>query len=513
MSITPIDLNLPSKFPVWRSRQLETSLKIASSDKYAFLLDAPTGSGKSLIGAAVQRLKNQNVLYLCTTKQLQDQLVSDFPYAKVLKGRSNYMCLKYRSMYPEITAEMCTKKEKSECQFDDRCPYQIAKRAAMNAPIAILNTAYFMTEANFSGSFSGANFGILDEFDTVEDQLMSFVEVSFSSRQLEYLHLDPPKFKTKFESWVDWAKVALVALDKENELLQLKMSDLWYTTDPADMKRSVQLGRIISKLTFFVNNVDQNWVWYPGEDTWSFKPVWISTYANNTLWKHIKKVLGMSATILDPNQVMRNIGLKDAEYLALPSTFPKENRPIYYEPCGNIIEKEINIALPQLTNKINAIMRIHPNNKILGHTVSYRIRDYLMTHLDNKSRLITHNVKDKADKLEYFKQSKDPLVMLSPSMDRGVDLPNIYGCNVIIIMKCPYPSLGDPQISKRLYASKDGPIWYAYHTITTIVQMAGRTTRSETDKSTTYILDQQFERLYSQHKTMFPRWFRDAIIS
>ena len=72
--------------------------------------------------------------------------------------------------------------------------------------------------------------------------------------------------------------------------------------------------------------------------------------------------------------------------------------------------------------------------------------------------------------------------------------------------------MGDPQISKRLYSSKDGRFWYAYQTIKTVIQMAGRGVRAKDDYAKTYLLDGQFKRLYDEHPNMFPEWFKEAII-
>jgi Rad3-related DNA helicase len=509
MSIEPVDLNLPVKFKEFRQNQLQVAMKAAGSQKYAFLLDSPTGTGKSIIAATVQRILAKNIIYLCTTKQLQDQLVNDFPYARVLKGRSNYPCNKYFSMWPEITAEMCND-EKDECGYKDSCAYKKAKRAALNAPIAILNMAYFLTEINYGKTFSGAEYVVIDEFDATEDQLMGFIECNISKYTLDMLKLEQPKYKTKFDSWVEWADETINVIKPQIEEMEKEMESAWYQPDPKQARKLINLKRFESKLSFFVRNVSEKWVFYPSESNWSFKPIWISSYADNALWKHMKKVLGMSATILEPRQAAKNIGLEDFEYLALPSPFPKENRPVEFIPCGNIIEKELNIALPMLARKVDELIRLHPNDKILCHTVSYKIRDYLVEHIKT-DRFITHQTKDKGEKLDAFKRSDKPLVMLSPSMDRGVDLPYDQ-CRVVIICKIPYPNLGDPQISKRLYGSKDGRFWYAYTTIKTIVQMAGRGVRAADDYAKTYILDGQFERIYKEHLNMFPQWFKEAVI-
>ena len=223
----------------------------------------------------------------------------------------------------------------------------------------------------------------------------------------------------------------------------------------------------------------------------------------------------MSATILDPKQICVNTGItlcsgRTYEYRELTSPFPKENRPVYFEPCANVINKEMELALPKLARGITEILSNHPDERILIHTVSYRIRDYIRKNVAT-DRFITHTTADRAAVLEKFKSSSKPLVLLTPSMDRGVDLPD-DACRVVVIAKVPYPDLTDPQIGRRLHASKDGNSWYAHRTVSTIIQMSGRGVRSATDYATTYILDAQFERIYREYKYLFPAWFREAVV-
>ena len=379
----PSDLELPEKFPSFRNQQLETAARINVSKKYAYMLDAPTGVGKSLVAATVQRLSKKNICYVCTTKQLQDQLMKDFPYARTVKGRTNYPCLKFANMYPDITAEECNHSSSMPCKLRGNCPYIVAKKNARSANIAVLNMAYFLSEVNFVGMFSGYDLLVIDEFDTTESQLMSFTELVITQRQLDRLNVPPPRYKTKFESWVEWARVTLSVTSKELALLEAVVDgrSSWSTEDIRAIRRKRDLSRLVSKLGFFVKEVDKNWVWFPSADRWSFKPVWVGRYAPGVLWKHATKVLGMSATILDPIQVAVNTGLnfehRTYDYMQMPSPFPKENRPVYYEPCANVVNKQMDIALPMLAKAVQGVMDKHPDEKMLVHTVSYKIRAYL----------------------------------------------------------------------------------------------------------------------------------------
>lgn len=504
----PHNLGLPEKFKEFRPHQLQTAAKAASSGEYSFLVDAPTGTGKTILAATSQKLLKKKAVYVCMTKQLEDQILNDFSYAKVLKGRSAYPCLKYPQLYPKVTAELCTHTEAAPCNFLSRCPYRLAKRAALNAELAVLNTAYLLSEANYVGGFTDMEYLIIDEVDSLESQLMNFIELVITQRQLQKFNLSTPKYKTKFESWIDWAEETISKL--KPQLRKLETEDQTWM-DFNTLRDIKYLKAFIGKLEFFTCEVDKTWVWYPGDERWEFKPVWVSKYAKGYLWKHAKKALGMSATILDPKQLSKNIGLQEYKYVELPSPFPKENRPIFFQPCASVSNKTLPTALPKIAKSVEKIMAQYPDSKILCHTVSYKIRDYLRDNIQSK-RLVTHSTKDRALVLEKFKRSKAPLVLLSPSMERGIDLPQ-EECRVVIITKCPFPSLGDPQISRRLHGSSDGQQWYALRTISTLIQASGRAVRSVDDHCDTYILDEQFARMYTDYKSLFPQWYREAVIT
>ena len=511
-ALTPSDLNLPPKFTEFREGQLEAALQMAYSNKYAFLYDAPTGIGKSLTAATVQRLLGEKIVYLTMTKQLQTQILADFPYAKTLMGRSNYNCAEWPSFFPDITAEECTNSPEKPCEHSGQCSYLYAKKEALKAPIAVLNTAYFLSEANYVSQFSDAGLLVIDEFDGIENSLLSFIEISISKKQLEKWGITKiPDFKTKFESWKVWASDTVTELSPQ---LESMWDSIVHSGRPSVqlIRRYKALIKFISKLEFFIREVDDSWVWQQGQDEWSFKPIWVSRYAQEYLWRHAKRVVGMSATILSPKQVCSNLGLarENYEYMPVPSPFPAENRPIYYRPCANVIKDEMATALPALAKEVQTIMGEMPDKKILVHTVSYEIAKYLMSNIQT-NRFVSHASGDREKVLDMFKKSTEPLVLLSPSMDRGVDLPGDENCSAIIVCKMFFPNLGDPQINARVYRSPDGNSWYTLRAIATLHQSVGRHIRSLTDKKPTFILDRQFERLFDRNRVMFAQWFIDAL--
>jgi Rad3-related DNA helicase len=216
---TPADLGFnAARFPAFRQGQVKALLTILNTTKRFIMLDAPPGSGKSLVAAALQRLSKQQVVYTATTKSLQDQFMNDFHklddgeiLSLALKGRSEYPTRLYPHRFPYISAELCTQDKHTECPWchenelmtvrclmghdvrvpksmidqsqwtmlcvvcrfgkksveelpiwlQHRCPsciecgYVQAKLAVEDAPIPVLNTSSFLYGVNYGGLWAG----------------------------------------------------------------------------------------------------------------------------------------------------------------------------------------------------------------------------------------------------------------------------------------------------------------------------------------------------------------------
>jgi len=539
--LTPASLGLPARFGEFRPAQLQALERIKTSKKRFILLQAPTGSGKSLIVAASQRLLRTRFLYTCSTKQLQAQFVEDFAYdleereyAGELKGRANYPTLRFPHLFPQVNASMCTGKKQTHCRWccdgncappdmldeekdKDRCyaklscPYRVQKARATGAELAVVNSALFLNEANFIGQFSGWPWLVLDEADLIESALMSHIEVNITRRWIERLGLEPPSRKTVQEAWVEWARdVALPAVNAE-------LNRLAAAYGVEDMRREQELDRMKGKLDFFLQEVadtESKWVFLPEEERWVFKPVFVLRYAEQHLWRHAERFILMSATIISPDEMSHSLGIPrdDIDFIDLPSTFPPEHRPIYFLPAANLTKKTENLERPKAIAALDKVLDEHPHDKALKHTVSYGYEQQTIGMSRHKKRMITYDqAKDRESRLEEFKRAPNGTVLVASSMERGVNLPGDL-CRLIVVMKVPFLNLGDKQVSTRLHAGKkNGQLWYSVSAIRTLVQMCGRGVRSAEDQCEIYILDTQFERLYRENKFLFPEWWRAAL--
>lgn len=531
-------------FGEWRDGQLQAISTLVASSKKFKIAELPTGAGKSIIAAAMIRLSRNKGIITVETKQLQEQYLNDFSHAVEIKGRANYPCPLWIHLGMAYgTAEDCIHQSSEECArcfheftgstnewmdkrfgrtcMDDsnrtcyhcpyQCPYTKAKAVALASETVITNRSYFLSEANWVGGFSASDSDswlILDEGDTLESSLRSFIELSITQKQLDKLQLEPPVYKTKAEAWREWARRTTEVLTAKLDIAQKEFKNL----PSLDKARELKLLSGMSKnVDFFLSEVNDYWVADLGQSRWSFKPVLVSPYSDWYLFRHAKNVLIMSATICGLDRFCHELGIprNDVEFISLPSTFDVKNRMVYYMPTAALSKATEEAEFPKIVNAIDEILDLYPNDKGLIHTVSYDRARRIAALSRHQNRIVSHSAEDRVAALTEFKQSTKPLVFVSPSMERGTDLSDDL-CRVVIWAKLPWAYLGDPQVSKRVHAFSDGNKWYKWNTARTIVQGTGRAVRSRDDHAVNFILDAEFGRLYHD-RGLFPQWWRESL--
>lgn len=237
----------------------------------------------------------------------------------------------------------------------------------------------------------------------------------------------------------------------------------------------------------------------------------------------------MSATVISADEMLESLGWdedKEWRLVKVPSVFAPENRKVVVWPVANVTRKTKEEAYPKLVEGVKAILDKHPEDRTLIHSTSYELtammRDALEgswvgspggghKHPSGYQRPIFSYASPTEKDIALSNFLTNPAsVLISPSFDRGVDLPGDQ-CRVQIICKVPFLSM-DRQVSARMH-SKGGGIWYAVQAIRDIVQMCGRAVRSEDDWAVTYIIDEQFGmNLHTNYRRLFPGWFKEALI-
>jgi Rad3-related DNA helicase len=540
------------QFPKWfsgfREGQEDAALEavnlFAQGIRVVFL-EAPVGAGKTIVGEAVRQLdvheyapidegccydadhgwssdnccssdaeggpsrQKHRCVYVATTKSLQDQVVRDFDYCRVIKGRSNYPTVNRPDDFPGISTQDCMGKACDLCPSMQSCTYMAAKRAALAASLVVANTAYLMAEANGARpGFSNLDLLITDEADTLESQIMSYTEIFISERRRRELGLFMPKRKTKPASWMEWiSDAALPAVRKAYWAIPESTRDL------AQSRRRRGLVRLADQLEMV--NLDDGWVYsgYHKDDSTKgdvrFRPIKVDAFANKVYFRHARRHLLMSATIISAQQMAHDLGLADHEwgFVSAPSSFPAARSPIAVRAVADVSRRAD--EKHKLVPALRAIMQAHPGERILVHTVSYPLTRYLVEALTDPRVMWYDKAYEREATLARFRRTKGA-VLLAPSLDRGIDLPH-DACRVVVMAKVPFPDLGDKQISARIY-TPGGQTWYSAQTIRTIVQMFGRGMRAEDDWMQGYILDSNFvSNVWRRSRHLVPKWFRDRL--
>lgn len=493
---------LPSWVEDLRPQQIEAVEKIleAFTEHDVVVLDAPTGSGKTLIAELVRRMLGTRAVYCCSSIQLQHQFAGDFVYAKKLMGRSNYQPV---FEHWDATCADCTGEECELCPSKPECPYEMDKVAALKSSLACLNTTYWLTETNGPGRFWGRGLVVFDECDLLEGELMRYVGVRISKGRAARYGLREPEKVTVASSWGTWLERTITKLSS----YRVRGDDL------RAQRESVYLARTISNLRRISSEIEEGWVYTGRGGEIEFKPVRVAEHAKKYVWPNGKKFLLMSATVISAGQMLDDLGWeKGYGVVTLDSTFPVENRRVKVVPAGNMSRKKNEYE--SVTGALEQIIERHVGERLLVHCVSYDLAGLLLRGLRGPCDRLGMGLAGYEDRhgrseaISAFRKHEGG-VLVAPSLDRGLDLPD-EDCRVVVIAKVPYPYLGDRQVSARLH-SKGGQSWYHMQTVRTIVQMTGRGVRHKDDWCVTYILDSQFQELYNRGRYLFPQWWKDGL--
>lgn len=541
VTMTQFDFARYFPYPNVRSEQA-TSITHAldaflAQGKRFVILELGTGCGKSAIGLTVSRYLRVNRTpeegfdeggYVLTTqKVLQEQYLGDFgpPAGQLvsIKSASNFSC-EFHTTNTCGESLRLLKNEQHGTQFWNKCmndcAYKREKQKFLSSPESITNYSYFLAETMYGGKITPRDLLILDEAHNCENELSKFIEISVSEKSAKDLKVAWPNTQNDAKV-IEWLKNEYEpSLKKHLKKIETTIKQFNLNDKIKEFKAvSAQiemLDKHICKLHRFLEMwSEDNWVMnviQPSTDRslrkFEFKPVDVGPYAEELLFKFGRRVLMMSATIVNRDVFCESLGIdqNDVSFLSIDSPFPIENRPIIYAPVGNMGQGTIDGTLPKLVEMIKLILEQHKREKGIIHTHTFKIANYIKQNIKSQ-RLIIHDNLNRDEMVEKHMSSDKNTVLVSPSLAEGIDLKDDLS-RFQIICKIPYPYLGDKLVRKRMNKHK---LWYPFQTAKTIVQSAGRSVRNEKDHAVTYILDGNWERFYAQHPNLFPESFKRAI--
>lgn len=496
--------------------------------------DLPTGVGKSNIALtlalAVRELYEQeyklfadeedesasssvNQVWVVTqNKILQDQYLRDFAGEVFdLRGLDNYKC--YEEPGATCGTSKCGRirgKSKDEvypkvCTFS--CEYDKAKWKSQKAPILSLNVAKALTLLK-NPRQKRPILMIFDEGHEIESSLDNESSVSVTTDELQKIGF---VFERYFQDLTDLDEVKKGITELIDELIPARDAEE-RAEESRDVKRYKKLESLITKLGEVKANMEEGIDYVScATDKLDLKPLQIFKVFAKTF---DFPVVFLSATLLSKKgfQSMTGLNDKNFDWFSCESPFPISNRPIKFfwrlgaSPLnyGNMMTE-----MPNLVNRVQEVMDLHPNERGIIHSHTYKIAERIYQDLYPKygDRLIfPKTAKEQKDALDKHARVKNS-VLLSPSMTQGVDLREDL-CRFIAMCKVPWLPTNDPVVKARM---ETDPTWYNYKTAMTVVQAPGRGVRSETDRATTYLLDPGYARFFNMTSSLLPNWFLQSL--
>ena len=531
-------MNLSNHFPEGytptkaQSKTLD-AIEEAFSKHDTVILTAPTGTGKSFFGTTISRVARQisetkhddivtykafdidhhgtytndtpyephGALALTITKSLQDQYKKLFN-CTTLKGKNNYISTIDPTMDVEIESAVIPRKILHTHRINNKCNYYNDRRDLLTNNFGVTNYKMFMA---LPGHVKHRDYLICDEASELEDELVSQCSCQIKYDNLSRNGINIPTLTSESPLTVyAWLDDLVQTLQEQRLYLQrvLQKKSTWSSRNQSKYRF---INNLLSQVTICANNFyNCEYIVEKKYDHVHLTPLYIDQLANNILSFGRKRLL-MSATIIDHRSFAKSLGIKDYQYIDVPSEFDCKKSPIYVSNKYPLSRKTIKQFLPKIVNNISDILKHHHNEKGVIHTHTHEITQFIYETIDRyKSRLICREPgKSNEDILDDHSLSSNNTVLMSPSLTYGIDLKDDLA-RFQVIVKLPYLPLHDKRV-KRLFETD--PEWYENKMLNSLVQACGRATRSKDDHSVTYILDGMIGKILLKCKHKLPKHF------
>ena len=541
--------NLLSNFPAGynpNSQQVKLikSIDEAFSADHKFVIcNAPTGSGKSFLSKTVGNAANnctenfrdivtsyvafkqmhgggyasaddcdEEPAFGCSaltiTKALQDQYKELFNDVEVLKGKSNYQCAIDPNFAVDVAPCLHLPRIKEECWAKNCCPYYEQRNAALTAKFNTLNYSMFFS---LPDHLKKRKYLICDEASELEDQLVREFTCKIEYKTLVNSDIDYRPYTSRTDGH-KWLNILLDNIsDKINLLKEILVAKKGTSNKRVliDLKSNIiKLQNIHSKIALVIDSWNESeYVFSKDQYGITFMPLKVDKLSHR-LFDYADKVILMSATIIDPTNFCKSLGIDKFKYVEAESTFDPKNAPIVCNTKFKLNYYNLKNNLPKVIKQIKEICNYHKNDKGIIHTHNNTITRSVGNEFTTSRFLVREPGVRNEDILEDHLMSEDPTVLISPSMTFGVDLKDSLA-RFQIIVKAPFLPTKDVRIERLM---KDNFNWYQNKMLCTLIQACGRGIRSKKDYCITYILDGAITESIINNKHKLPNYFVDRFL-
>lgn len=546
MSISIIDSFPPNFTPSTQQTKILKSIDDAIKQNYKYIVCcAPTGSGKSFISKTLsiasekhtedyKELVNSYQIYkreigggyayddeardlgggglfaLTITKALQDQYKDLFDDIEIMKGKSNYQCEYDRNFSVEHAPCLHMSKLKEQCWSKNTCPYYTARNRVLTADFSTLNYNMFFA---LPDHVKYKDYIVCDEASELEDQIVKEFTciINYDTLKKFKIHIAPfPNEREygKINRWLNnlCSNIEDVVGDLKDQITKSsKKTPLGMQEKVAELS---SLQKIQSKIKTLIDTwFDSEYICERSSGGVTFMPLKVDTLAQN-IFKYGKRIILMSATIIDHKEFCKTLGIEHYKYIEADSCFDPSKAPIYITSKTKLNYNNITSNLPKLAKQIQEICKLHSNEKGIIHTQTNNITQYFKKNLDDERFLFREPGVKNEDILEEHYNTSEPTVLVSPSLSYGVDLKDDLA-RFQIIVKAPYLPIADKRVERMMKGNFN---WYTNKMLSALIQACGRGIRAQNDHCVTYILDGAIAESIISNKHKLPKYFIDRFL-
>lgn len=423
-----------------------------------------------------------------------------------------------------------------KCPFLDECGYYKDKDKAMKSQNIVTTLDYLLvgilsglgldSEVVSSTGWEHRPIMIIDEAHYLPSKLADFYSINISKKFLPEFPYDVllknigegdsnkaitefrkllPDYKDRQESYLDTLD-DIFNFSENDDIISYYGKNIPLSTAITKQRK------LVNRLSFmnYSLQTDVEWIYNRDDKGMYWKPYFPKKFVEN-FWSIFDHVILSSATFFGIKDYLDALGLEEYPYevIQVKSTFPPESAPIIPVSSIGLNKNNFDSTINSVVSDIDNILSKHPNERGIIHCNSYAYKKEIESRSKYAERFISHDSNDRIDKLkEFISQNEGSnMVLLSVNMGEGIDLRD-ESARFQIIVKCPYPFLGDPWTKLHFDRSKT---WYENQTIIQIMQMCGRIIRSKEDWGVTYFIDRNIMNLLERNKNELPVYFWDRI--
>lgn len=498
----PTAFGAPERFSAWRPEQADAVRRILESTKRFTAINAPTGTGKTMVSVMVQKLTGARVLVLTSTRGLQDQYVKDFEAAGLfdIRGQRNYECLAVRadgplSKYHRGASKVMVDRAPCHagvwCRFkrSGGCEYYDRVREAADAQLVVTNYAYWMVIGSQLGEF---DYLILDEADEADAEVRGALHIELSHAAMRGIGVDVPVGEVSTERWREWSIDARrrCAEEVNDYTAALERDDAIDASTVAELRKLKDLQSTLDR----VGKLRGEWLVAAsrrGPYT-DFDPIWPAPYCEETLFRGVERIVLMSATLTRKDLSILGVPMAESEYVEYDSPFPLASRPVYILDLGEGSRVRVDSRLKDyawLVALMDSAIGKRLDRKMLIHSVSYKLTREIMRLSRYRHLMISCATSDeKPQMLADYRAAKPGgagSILIHPGLKVGESFP-LDECETVLVPKVPFLDMRDPIMRRR---EAEDAAYGGHLMMKALVQSAGRHVRSADDRGETIIFD------------------------